>query len=54
MGVEYDDAYVRDAGGVWRIAETRSRRMSALMQQVDDAGRATITVMGEMAGDFGG
>lgn len=53
MGVEYDDIYVREAGGGWLIAETRSRRISALVHQVDDAGRPTVTAMGELAGAFG-
>ena len=54
MGVEYDDVYIRGTEGRWRIAETRSRRLSALVQRVDDSGRATVTAMGEMTGDFGG
>lgn len=53
MGVEYDDVYRRGADRRWRITGTRSRRLSALVQQVDESGRATVTVMGEMTADFG-
>lgn len=52
MGVEYDDVYVKE-NGRWWIAETRSRRHSCLIHNVDDAGNATISVMGEAPETFG-
>lgn len=54
MGVEYDDAYIRGGDGRWRIVETRSRRLSTLVQQVDECGHPIVTMMGEMTEDFGG
>lgn len=53
MGVEYDDLYATDADGRWRIAETRSRRVSTLIHSVDRAGQLVVTVLGEMTGAFG-
>jgi len=52
LGVEYDDVYVREDGRWW-IAETRSRRLSCLIQGVDDAGRPVVTVMGDAPATFG-
>lgn len=52
MGVEYDDAYVKQDGRWW-ISETRSRRLSCLIHAVDDAGRPRVTVMGEPPATFG-
>lgn len=52
MGVEYDDVYVKD-GDRWWIAETRSRRTSCLIQTVDEAGVATVNVMGDPPAAFG-
>lgn len=52
FGIEYDDVYLkRDAR--WWIAETASRRKSALVHAVDDAGNARIVAMGEATGAFG-
>lgn len=53
MGVEYDDRYTREADGRWRIAETRSRRVSTLVHSVNQAGQPIVTIMGEMTGAFG-
>lgn len=53
MGVEYDDIYMRQ-GGRWWIAETRSKRLSCLIHSVDDAGVASVAVMGEAPASFGG
>ncbi len=52
FGVEYDDVYVKE-GGRWWISETKSRRTSCLIQTVDEAGAATVTVMGEAPTVFG-
>lgn len=52
MGVEYNDVYVKQDGRWW-IAETRSRRLSCLVHSVDEAGRPTVTVMGEPPATFG-
>ncbi|MCP5395269.1 MAG: nuclear transport factor 2 family protein [Sphingomonadaceae bacterium] len=52
FGVEYDDVYVRE-GGRWWIAETRSRKKSALVQSVDEDGNARVVLMGEDKGAFG-
>lgn len=52
MGVEYDDRYVKHDGRWW-IADTRSRRHSCLIHSVDDAGVASVTVMGEPPATFG-
>ncbi|MGB5076222.1 MAG: nuclear transport factor 2 family protein [Sphingorhabdus sp.] len=52
MGVEYDDVYVKQDGRWW-IAETRSRRTSCLIHAVDDAGNATVSVMGDAPAAFG-
>ncbi len=52
MGVEYDDVYVK-ADGRWWIAETHSHRKSCVINSVDDAGQATVTVMGEAPAHFG-
>jgi hypothetical protein len=41
-------------GGRWWIAETASRRKSALVQTVDEEGNARITAMGELISPFGG
>jgi ketosteroid isomerase-like protein len=53
MGVEYEDAYVKGSDGSWRIAETRSRRTSALVHSVADNGQPSVIVMGAMTTDFG-
>ena len=52
FGVEYDDVYVKE-NGRWWIAETNSRRTSCLIQTVDEAGAATVSVMGEAPATFG-
>ena len=52
MGVEYDDVYVKQ-GGRWWIAETRTRRTSCVIQTVDDAGNAIVSVMGHPPAVFG-
>lgn len=52
MGVEYDDRYVKQDGRWW-IAETRSQRHSCLIHSIDDAGAASVTVMGEPPATFG-
>ncbi len=52
MGVEYDDVYVKQDGRWW-IAETRSKRLSCLIHSVDDAGAATVAVMGDPPASFG-
>lgn len=53
FGIEYDDVYVR-RDGRWQIAETTSRRKSALVQSVDEAGNTRVIAMGEPpAGAFG-
>jgi hypothetical protein len=52
MGVEYDDVYVKQDGRWW-IAETRSRRLSCLIETVDAEGQARVTVMGEAPAAFG-
>jgi hypothetical protein len=52
MGVEYDDIYVKQDGRWW-IAETRTRRLSCLIHSVDEAGQATVAVMGEAPANFG-
>lgn len=52
MGVEYEDVYVKEDGRWW-IAETRSRRTSCLIHAVDDAGAASVTVMGPAPASFG-
>lgn len=52
FGVEYDDVYVRQEGR-WRIAETRSRRKSVLIETVDADGRTMVTTMGETDAAFG-
>lgn len=52
MGVEYQDVYVQQDGRWW-IAETRSRRLSCLIHTIDQAGRPSVTVMGEAPATFG-
>lgn len=52
MGVEYDDRYVR-RDGRWWISETRTKRMSFLMQVVDEDGIPKVTVMGDPPEAFG-
>lgn len=52
MGVEYDDVYVK-AHGRWWIAETRTKRLSCLIHSVDEAGAATVAVMGDPPTNFG-
>jgi hypothetical protein len=52
MGLEYDDIYVRE-GGRWWIAETRTRRLSCLIETVDADGAAKVVVMGEAPAVFG-
>jgi hypothetical protein len=52
MGVEYQDIYVK-ADGRWWIAETRTTRHSCLIHSVDDAGQATVAVMGDPPAAFG-
>jgi hypothetical protein len=46
FGIEYKDVYVRE-GGRWWIAETKSRRKSAVVQTVDDEGGVKTVVLGE-------
>lgn len=53
MGVEYDDIFEKDDSGEWRIAHTRSRRTSALVHKVDEAGQTVVITMGEMETAFG-
>lgn len=52
MGVEYDDVYVK-ADGRWWIAETRTKRLSTLIHMVDEAGAATVAIMGDPPANFG-
>lgn len=52
FGIEYDDVYVK-RDGRWWIAETASRRKSAVVQSVDAEGNARVVVMGEMDRPFG-
>ena len=52
MGVEYEDVYVKDQGRWW-IAETRSRRTSCLIHNVDDQGSPSVSVMGPAPAHFG-
>lgn len=52
MGVEYDDVYVKQDGRWW-IAETRSRRLSCLIQKVGTDGAVQVNVMGEAPASFG-
>ncbi len=52
FGIEYDDVYVK-RDGRWWIAETVSRRKSALVQTVDQHGNARVTAMGELDSPFG-
>ncbi len=52
MGVEYVDVYLK-ADGRWWIAETRTKRLSTLIHTVDEAGQATIAVMGDPPANFG-
>ena len=52
MGVEYQDTYVKE-NGRWWIAETKSRRTSALVHNVDKDGVSKVISMGELTGAFG-
>lgn len=52
MGVEYQDIYEK-RDGRWWIAESRSTRKSCLIHGVDEAGQATVRVMGEAPELFG-
>jgi SnoaL-like domain len=52
MAVEYDDVYLR-RDGQWWISETRTKRTSFLMQQIDDGGIAKVAAFGEAPGTFG-
>lgn len=52
MGVEYEDRYLR-RDGRWWIAETRSIRTGCLIEQVDEAGRATVVAMGDPPAAYG-
>lgn len=52
FGVEYDDVYVK-RGGRWWIAQTVSRRKSALVQTVDEDGNTRVTAMGQLDSPFG-
>jgi SnoaL-like domain len=52
MGVEYDDVYVKQDGRWW-ISETRTKRLSCLIHSVDEAGAATVAVMGDPPASFG-
>ena len=52
MGVEYQDIYEK-RDGRWWIAESRSSRKSCLIHSVDEAGQATVQVMGEAPESFG-
>lgn len=53
FGIEYDDAYVR-RDGRWWIAESMSRRKSALVQTADENGLVRVTALGEDDAAFGG
>lgn len=52
FGIEYDDRYVRQ-GGRWWIAETTSRKKSALIQTVDADGLVRVMSLGESEAEFG-
>ena len=52
MGVEYQDIYARQDGRWW-ISETRSTCKSCLIHSVDEAGQATVQVMGTPPEIFG-
>jgi SnoaL-like domain len=52
MGLEYDDVYVKQDGRWW-IAETRTKRLSCLIHMVDEAGKASVAVMGDPPAQFG-
>ena len=52
MGVEYEDRYLR-RDGRWWIAETRSIRTGCLIEQVDEAGKSTVVVMGDPPAAYG-
>ena len=53
FGIEYEDLYIKQEES-WLIAESRSRRKSALVQTVDADGNARVVTMGEMHGAFAG
>lgn len=52
MSVEYDDVYIKQ-GERWKIAEMRTKRLSCLVHQVDEAGQAKVSVMGTPPETFG-
>lgn len=52
FGVEYEDVYIR-AAGRWWIAETRSRRTSCLIHNVDEDGQSQVKAMGPAPAIFG-
>lgn len=52
FGIEYDDVYVR-SDGRWWIAETISRKKSALVQAVDADGLVRVASLGESNAAFG-
>lgn len=52
MGLEYDDVYIRQ-GDRWWIAETRTRRLSTLIETVDQDGTPRIVNMGAAPAVFG-
>lgn len=52
MGVEYEDRYVREDGR-WYIAETRTRRISCLIQTLGDDGRAQYVAVGDPPAVYG-
>lgn len=52
LGVEYEDRYLR-VDGEWKIAETRSRRTSCLMQSFDEAGFSKYIALGEAPAAYG-
>ncbi len=52
FGIEYDDLYIRQDGRWW-IAETASRKKSALVQSVDEEGLVRVVSLGESDKPFG-
>ena len=52
FGIEYDDLYIRQDGRWW-IAETASRKKSALVQSVDAGGLVRVVSLGETDKPFG-
>ena len=52
FGIEYDDLYIRHDGRWW-IAETTSRKKSAIVQSVDADGLVRVVSLGENDKPFG-